>query len=73
MTTNTNAPRPSDDTARGENADLMALTSRTRAQFDRGLLTFDEFMTAMVETRNNYFDDPDKGVMVLMLDCDLDD
>jgi hypothetical protein len=71
MTNNT--INPADDTARRQNADLAALTTRTRAQFDRGLLTFDEFMTALVEARNEYFDDPEKGRMILMLDCDLDD
>jgi hypothetical protein len=69
----TTTPNPADDTARRENADLAFASAKVRTQFDRGLLTFDEFMTALVEIRNDYFDNPDKGVMVLMLDCDSDD
>jgi hypothetical protein len=58
MTTTRPAPRPIDPAAlrRAQEKDLIALTAKTRAQYDRGLLTFDEFMIELRDIRTAYFD-----------------
>ena len=56
---------------RGQEKDLLRLTEKTRRQYDRGLLTLEEFITEMVVLRNSYYDNPDSDIWVFLTD-DLD-
>lgn len=50
-----------------EQSDLHRLTAKTRAQYEKGLLTLEDLMMELIAIRNSYFDDPERGTWIL--DC----